>query len=860
MVNERSGYEYKLNEKIEPVVKQAEDFAKKESQAQVDLFNKVVYDSTLNKVDPTKPRTDYKTPEEQKAYDEIKANYNKLGGAGKALYVTMRDAYKEMYQRILDTIGERIDASVTDPARAKVIKKDIYERLVTKGRIDPYFPLARYGKYWLSYSARDDAGQMEFYVEAFETERERARYMQQLEQSGAQDVQAFSNLSKLNYRRVPAGSFVNGVLQVMELNKVPPEATEEVLRLFLSTLPETAFAQSFQRRKETLGFNKDAIRALRERVYRTSHQLASMRYASKLNEVLSKMEEYTEGVGKGDDAEGQRDNRVINEYVKEFEKRINYINNPTVSKWSQVATSFGFNMTLGFNVSSAVINLTQVPLILYPYLAGTYGYGATSRAISDAYKIYLNSGFNREVELIGSNGQRVRQKAMPALDNYDFDAPNLPPEVKRLRTLARVARDQGQLNRSQLYDILEVDERNNALSKVNAASGFIFHHGERLNRQVSLIAAYNLDLNRMMTKPTKEEAGLTQEQKEEKAANHAVYTAELTNGGISAAAAPRIAQSSLGKVLFMFKRYGVSMYYLLFKTAREALKGETPEIRKAAMNQIAGIYGTAALFAGIQGLPMFGIAAMVYNMFADDDEDDFETATRKYLGELPYKGLLNYVTNVEIASRTGLSDLIIRDSGKQDSQTIALTMMEMLGGPVFGVASRVERGLDMIRDGNVQRGIENMLPSALGNILKGIRYSTEGTTTLRGDPITGEVNPWNVAVQAFGFAPADYTRQLEINNRQKGIDKSVNQEETKLKRQYYLATRMRDSDGRKEARDKLLKLGAKHPSLEINEGTIEDVLDRSIEAQNRVTERMRNGVAYSPKMLKEIEQNLREYD
>jgi len=860
LVNERSGYEYKLNERIEPVVKQAEDFAKKESQAQVDLFNKVVYDSTLNKVDPTKPRTDYKTPEEQKAYDEVKANYDKLGGAGKALYTRMRDAYKEMYQRILDTIGERIDASVTDPARAKVIKKDIYERLVTKGRIDPYFPLARYGKYWLSYSARDDAGQMEFYVEAFETERERARYMEQLGQSGAQDVQAFSNLSELNYRRVPAGSFVNGVLQVMELNKVPPEATEEVLRLFLSTLPETAFAQSFQRRKETLGFNKDAIRALRERVYRTSHQLASMRYASKLNEVLDNMKEYARGVGKGAGDEAQRDNRVINEYVKEFEKRISYINNPTVAKWSQVATSFGFNMTLGFNVSSAVINLTQVPLILYPYLAGTYGYGETSRAISDAYKVYLNSGFNREVELIGSNGQRVRQKAMPALDNYDFDAPNLPPEIKRLRTLARVARDQGQLNRSQLYDILEVDERNNALSKVNAASGFIFHHGERLNRQVSLIAAYNLDLNRMMTKPTKEEAGLTQEQKEEKAANHAVYTAELTNGGISAAAAPRIAQSSLGKVLFMFKRYGVSMYYLLFKTAREALKGETPEIRKAAMNQIAGIYGTAALFAGIQGLPMFGIAAMVYNMFADDDEDDFETATRKYLGELPYKGLLNYVTNVEIASRTGLSDLIIRDSGKQDSQTIALTMMEMLGGPVFGVASRVERGLDMIRDGNVQRGIENMLPSALGNILKGIRYSTEGTTTLRGDPITGEVNPWNVAVQAFGFAPADYTRQLEINNRQKGIDKSVNQEETKLKRQYYLATRMRDSDGRKEARDKLLELGAKHPSLEINKGTIEDVLDRSIEAQNRVTERMRNGVAYSPKMLKEIEQNLREYD
>ena len=860
LVNERSGYEYKLNERIEPLVKRAEEFAKKESQAQVDLFNKVVYDSTLNKVDPTKSRADYKTAEEQKAYDEVKADYNKLGGAGRALYANMRDAYKDMYQRILDAVGERIDASVTDPARAKVIKKDIYERIVTKGTIDPYFPLARYGKYWLSYSARDDSGQMEFFVEAFETERERSRYMQQLAQSGATDVQAFSNLSEVNYRRVPTGSFVNGVLQVMELNKVPAEATEEVLRLFLSTLPETAFAQSFQRRKETLGFNKDAIRALRERAYRTSHQLASMRYASKLNEVLDQMKDYARGVGKGQGEEGQRDNRVINEYVKEFEKRISYINNPSVSKWSQVATSFGFNMTLGFNVSSALINLTQVPLILYPYLAGTYGYGATSKAIGDAYKVYLNSGFAREVEILGSNGQIVRQKAMPALDNYNFDDPALPPQIKRLRTLARVARDQGQLNRSQLYDILEVDERNNPMSKINAASGFIFHHGERFNRQVSLVAAYNLELDRIMTKPTKEEAGLTQEQKEEKAANHAVYTAELTNGGISAAAAPRIAQSSLGRVLFMFKRYGVSMYYLLFKTAREALKNEDPALRAAAMRQVAGIYGTAALFAGIQGIPMFGIAAMVYNAFAGDDEDDFETATRKYLGELGYKGLFNYLTNVEIASRTGLSDLIIRDSGKPDSQTFALTMMEMLGGPVYGVASRMERGLDMIRDGNVARGIENMLPSSLSNILKGIRYSTEGTTTLRGDPISGEVNSWNVAAQMFGFAPADYTRQLEINNRLKGIDKSVNQEQTKLKRQYYLATRMGDVEGKREAREKLLELGAKHRGLDITPGSIDDVLERSIQAQKRVTERMRNGVAYSPRMLKEIEQHLKEYE
>jgi hypothetical protein len=861
LVNERHGFEYKMNRSIEPLIERAESFAKTESPAQVDLFNEVVYESTINKVDPTKARTDYKTPELQKEYDRVKGMYDKLSGRGKALYTGMRDAYKAMYDEVLKSIGERIDASVTDPERAKLIKRDIFDRLIAKGNIDPYFPLARYGKYWLSYSAKDANGQTEFYVEAFETERERERSIAQMVKDGATDIEKFSNLSELNYRRVPTGSFVNSVLQIMELNKVPPEATEEVMRLFLSTLPETSFAQSFQKRKETLGFKKDAVRALREKMYRTSHQIASMRYAAKLNAVLDQMRDYARAVGKGTGEEAQRDNQVINEYVKEFEKRISYINNPTVDKWSQVATSIGFNMTLGFNVSSAVINLTQVPLILTPYLAGKYGMPATMKAIGDAYKVHLNSGFKQEVEVFGSNGEMVKQKAMPALDNYNFDDPKLPASVRRLKTLARIASEQGQLNRSQLYDILEVDDRKNPLSKVNAASGFVFHHGERLNRQVSLIAAYNLDLDRLNSnKATKAEKALSQQEKEELAANNAIYTTEMTNGGIAAASAPRIAQSSLGKVLFMFKRYGVSMYYMLFKTAREALKNEDPEVRKAAMRQIAGIYGTAALFAGAQGLPLFGIAAMVYNLFADDDEDDFETATRKSLGEFMYKGLFNYVTNVEIASRTGLSDLIIRDSGKQDSQTVALTMMEMMGGPVYGVASKVERGLNMIREGNVQRGIENILPTSLGNVMKGVRYATEGTRTLRGDPITGEVNAWNIAAQAFGFAPADYARQLEINSRLKGIDKQVNTEQSKLKRQYFVASRLGDQEAMNDIRDDLITLGNKHPGLEINAATINDVLDRSIKAQERTTKRMINGVAYSPKMLKEIEEHIRDYE
>jgi hypothetical protein len=42
--------------------------------------------------------------------------------------------------------------------------------------------------------------------------------MAELQKEGAGDIEAFSNLSEINYRRVPSGSVVNSGLQIMELH------------------------------------------------------------------------------------------------------------------------------------------------------------------------------------------------------------------------------------------------------------------------------------------------------------------------------------------------------------------------------------------------------------------------------------------------------------------------------------------------------------------------------------------------------------------------------------------------------------------------------------------------------------------
>ena len=81
---------------------------------------------------------------------------------------------------------------------------------------------------------------------------------------------------------MPSTSFVGAVLTKLDQGNVSPDVKNAVLKLFVDTLPETAFAKAFQHRKNTPGFERDAISALRSKMYNTSRQLANMESASEL--------------------------------------------------------------------------------------------------------------------------------------------------------------------------------------------------------------------------------------------------------------------------------------------------------------------------------------------------------------------------------------------------------------------------------------------------------------------------------------------------------------------------------------------------------------------------------------------------
>jgi len=813
-------------------------------------LNDIISKSTLEEVDPSKPKADYKgkqtksNKDKQAVWEELQAQWEELGPEGQSIYKQMRDAYAESHERLLDLLFKRIDTSVTDAKDAKALKEEVYQRLAIKGRIEPYFPLMRQGDYWVTFNAKSADGQLEYYKMAFRTSVERDRAIRELKNDPnveMQSVQKSAPTGKRDYKNAPPTSFVNNILKVLKANDVDPTVTDEIMRVFLDTLPESSFAQSFRARLGTLGFITNASQVFYSKSMSMAHQLANLEYGAKMYALRDEMQKHVEENNRTEHA------RLV---FDTLDRQIKSMVAPDIQPWAKVATSTAFGFTLGFNVSSALVNMTQLPMVVMPWLGGKYGFTEANKALGAASRLFFGSGLKRKAKTVGG-GEEVELKAGYSMDNYDFDAKDLPQDVKDLRELADLASQYGLLTRSQTSDVLESGTSDSPLAKVNAWSGFAFHHGERMNRQVSMIAAYRLELD-AMRKGGKE---LTTEDRQA-AARNAIQVTELLNGGASANSAPLLAKNSIGKLVFMYKRYGVSMYYMLFKTTRDAMMAEDPEIRAAAKRQIAGVYATSALLAGVQGVPMFGIAAALYNLILkDDDDDDFETAARKYMGEGMFNGALNYFTGTAIANRIGLTDLLLHDTGYRNQDSAVLSFLQLAGGPVYGVADRLTRGAKLIMDGETERGLEQMAPAAFGNLAKGARFMTEGANTMRGDPIIGEIGTGHSLAQMFGFAPAEYMRQLEVNASAKNIERRVLDERTKLLKKYYVATRAGDGEAAKDYMQDLIKLNSKHPGL-----VMPDTIMRSMQQHMRTSATMYHGVTLNKLMRNELMQHASEYD
>lgn len=77
----------------------------------------------------------------------------------------------------------------------------------------------------------------------------------------------------------------------------------------------------------------------------------------------------------------------------------------------------------------------------------------------------------------------------------------------------------------------------------------------------------------------------------------------------------------------MFRQYSINMLSCLVIDLKDAMKGESVQVKNAARRRLAGIFSMFALFAGVMGVP--GMQTILLLLNALDDDDDEWTAEDK---------------------------------------------------------------------------------------------------------------------------------------------------------------------------------------------------------------------------------------
>jgi len=842
-LEEMAGYQEKMLEAMHPLHDRLTAFRQ---APEYQAWSTLVHDATRVDVNPYADLSKYiGSPTKVAEWKQLHGRFEKLTPTGQKLYRDLFATYKKLDAEFLISLERNIGATVGDKAQAASAYQKILFELSTV-RIDHYAPLFREGPFWLQYNVGTDTKK-----EAFESEAERDFARKKLEASGATNFDAYSRADQLTTKTVPSGTMLAEIMKIMKDNGAGTDAIDDLIQLVVKAMPEASILKGRQKRTGIGGYIDNAAFVFDRVSSNTARQLGRMQYGPELQRLMAEM------VATANTARGDV-NTYGTELIKEFEGRRAFAMKPTLSSLSQFASSGAFYYNLAGNVSSAVVNTLQTPLIVFPQLGGEYGFKESYAALKDALKLYTSSGFSRDVTEL--TGEVSKQKAMTSIENWVSKG-----QYTQYKGLIEAMKDRGLLATSTARSALSSENNNssgygstNKLARQTALVGsFMFHHAERMNREITAVAAYDLERARLNNpaKTTAEEKRLTPAEKETKAIDKALALVEYAHGAGSTLSGSSLGQSDIGKVLMVFKRFAFSMYYMLFDTMIRSLPtkgatGEQLEAIKAARRQLLGIYGMSALFAGAKGVPLYWIAALAYNMFQGKDDDDFDTVMREYLGDFAFKGPVNYFTNLSVADRVGWTDLLWREQkgSKADASALSQILETALGAP-YSIADSLFRAKDLIAEGQYERGIEAMLPVGLRNVFKGGRYAVEGANTLRGDAV-GDVNGYNSAMQILGFAPADLMKQYEENAYMTEKGKAIKAIEKNALKKYYAAMREGDADGMMDAREKLFELGAKYPDLKISEKTI----TQSVKARERITNEMHHGVQLDRKLAPYLKQ------
>ena len=843
----------------------------------------IMHESTLEQVDPSMPFQSLMTPKEvislknpsmnanlraeltakmdldakrEEAYDKLKIRYDDLSPEARSIFEKVRDAYSDMadafdetllnnmekainvrirkaereYKREIERIkdegmeGTERDNAVADAERAlknaktkiawnrKARLTQLRQQFETQRLAGPYFPLARFGQLFVT--VRDAKTGEIVSFSRFEKAQEQRRFADEMKQDKNHKVEVGALADAEATRKAVDPNFVADVEDILADLPNAEQIKDEVWQRYLESLPDMSIRKSRIHRKGRAGYISDAVRAFGHHLFHGSHQLARMTYSMDLEDALDQAR---------DESRETKDPTRSALVVNEMDKRHQFIMNPTGGQLATWASSFAFVWYLAGSPKAALMNLFQTPIMGIPILAAYDGQRVNSIVRAG------NQLSRALIDFTQGKGYAMRSSRLTA---EELDAMEKGYET-------------GIIEKTQGHELAGVAENGveyNAMrERVMKVISWGFHHTERLNREVTFLAAYRIARNK----------GVPHEQ----AISDAGDLTWKTHFDYSNTSRPRLMHSDTMKILLVFRNFQLNMLFRLFRDIHQTMHGDSKEARREALTQLAGITGMMMLNAGITGTWLFGIAMLMAGLFLGDDEDPEEELKKGMvnilgpnLAGLALYGVPGHITGTALSESVGMPDLWFRspDSEKEGEEAMNFWVSQLLGA-VPAIATQMFRGVSYIKKGEEYRGIETMLPKMLKDPMKSYRYATEGAKNMKGDTVA-EVRWPDVVKQATGFTPARISEQYKINNLNYNKQQLILKSRKQLMDDYYKATQVDDEKAVDEVISKIEKHNEKNPDQPITaKGLIQSAKTRQKGSETAV-----GGMRYNNKLRERI--------
>jgi hypothetical protein len=783
----------------------------------------VMHYSTDQRIDPTKSTKD----------PVLNKMWNALSPQAQKVYTEVRDFYQAQYDLYRGLLDERIANSsipgdINDPDTPKGQLMAEIKKAYENGKgMAPYFPLMRYGNFWLRVGSGTSK---EFYM--FESQvaltlftKKRVRQLQAAGDSRTeaqmredQDLDSGTELSGMRKSSIENSTMLKNIFELLDVpgaNQDIDALKDQIYQLYLTTMPENNFRRQFIHRKGTAGFSGDALRNFITSSVNMANQLSRIKYGYQMLNSIDTAQA---------SLDGNPDKPRLEMLVKEMGKRVEMDVYPQVdSPFLNTAANFlNKSAFLYFmtSVKTALVQLSSLPIFGVPVLMSRHNPLQVAKEMGRFMLVYNQFGVVKDGKLVMPTIEASKEINMNADERAAIEAMH----------------DRGIAEVTLTYDLMDRQDKpttkySSAFNTGTNLLGALFHHTERINREIIFMSSFRLSRNEGMSV--------------DDAIEQAVSDTHAALGNFTAQNRPRVMRAPAGRVLLQFKMFPMFLTTYLLRNGYRATAGMDAATKKEARIQLIGTLAMSLTIAGYVGVPgasmALGAAQALINSMRDEDEEDDPLEKRdlefwfrsvylpnlfgdvkiadQRLGEVIDAGALDSLTGYDMSSSLSMNNMWMPELKEQ--KTAQATMMDyaisLLGPSASLGLKQFPAAYDDFIAGRTLQGFEKLLPAALRNPVVAYRYSQEGARTATGAVLKAadEFTDGQLVAQALGFRTEGLAAVQETNFKAEAIRQKVVQEKGAVRTRLDRELELGSDEGVDTAMEKLLKFNAKNPQSAI---------------------------------------------